>query len=66
METIIDPAWEMFTEAAYRGNLGLMELAKFYAVANDEEKALMKQITDNKDWEGFRALVKKVLGIQLL
>ncbi len=53
-------------EAAYRGNLGLMELAKFYRIATPEQKARMDEITNSEDWEGFKALVKEVLGVTLL
>ncbi len=66
MGKIIDPSWEMFMEAAYRGNLGLMELAKFYRIATPEQKARMDEITNSEDWEGFKALVKEVLGVTLL
>lgn len=63
---IIDSNWEMFAEAAYRGNLGLMELVQFRKVASPEQNAKMDEIVANKDWEGFRAIIKEVLNIELL
>lgn len=69
-EIIIDANWDLF-EAAYRGNLGLMELVKFYKTASPEQKSRMDQITADKNptpelFDAFRELVYEVLGIRLL
>ena len=64
-DIVIDSKWKLF-EAAYPGNLGLMELVKFYNVATDEEKATMDRIINEKDWDAFKALVHEVLGIRLI
>jgi hypothetical protein len=53
-------------EAAYPGNLGAMEMFKFYNTATPEEKAIMDKIVAQKDWEAFKELIHKVLGIQLV
>jgi hypothetical protein len=53
-------------EAPYRGNLGAMEMFKFYGVATPEEKATMDEIVANSDWDAFKNLIYKVLGIRLV
>jgi hypothetical protein len=52
------------TELKYPGNIGVMELAKFYKIATPEEKAKMKQllVTDKKAAWGF---LQKVTGTEL-
>lgn len=65
LDKVIDSKWDLF-EAAYPGNLGLMELVKFYNVATPEEKAEMDRITAEKDWDSFKRLIHEVLGIKLL
>ena len=32
----------LFLEAKYPGNIGMMEMVRFYKVASDEEKARLK------------------------
>lgn len=69
-DIIIDPKWDLF-EAAYQGNLGLMELVKFYKVATPEQKARMDEITNAPEktpeiGQAFRDLVQEVLGVRLL
>ena len=53
------------TEAAYTGNIGIMELAKFFDIATLEEKTLFKQLMNidekNKAWK----LIQKVTGVKL-
>ena len=61
----IDSSWELF-EAAYPGNLGLMEMMRFHQVADEEQKARMAEIVENKDWDAFKDLIHEVLGIRLL
>jgi len=69
-EIIIDANWDLF-EAAYKGNLGLVELVKFYRIATPEQKARMDEITKDKNispelFNAFRELVYEVLGVRLL
>ena len=52
-------------EAPYRGNIGAMEMFKFYTVATPEEKSLMDNIVEAGNWEDFKQLISKVLGINL-
>lgn len=64
-DIIIDSKWELF-EAAYPGNLGLMEMMKFHQVATDEQKAEMEEIVSRSDWRNFKRLIHEVLGIKLV
>lgn len=73
-DIIIDPSWELF-EAAYQGNIGIMEIAKFYKKANPEQRARFDELVartaaskgpDPEAWEEFKALMKEVTGVQLL
>lgn len=52
-------------EAAYAGNLGLVELFKFYKVANEQQRHDMKVAIDQKDIDTFYRLIKQVVGISL-
>lgn len=55
----------LLREAAYAGNLGIMELIKFQKVATPKEKAVMKKLVarnkENVAWE----LLKKVTQVKL-
>lgn len=52
-------------EAAYVGNIGMMEMFKFYQVADQNTKDLMKQlISQGKNKEAWE-LLQKVVGIKL-
>lgn len=55
----------MLTEASYRGNIGVMEMFKFYNVATDEQKAKMKQLIADKNNDEAWALLQKVLKVKL-
>ncbi len=52
-------------EGTYHGNIGAMEMFKFYSVASPEEKSLMDNIVEAGKWEDFKQLIYKVLGINL-
>jgi len=52
-------------EAAYKGNLGFEEMARFYQVANDQEISEMEEILKNSDWKEFKKLIQRVLGVNL-
>jgi enolase len=52
-------------EASYSGNLGFEEMVKFYDKASDDEINKMEKFLKNDDWDGFKKLIKKVLGILL-
>lgn len=45
----------LFLEARYPGNIGMMEMARFYQVASPEEKAKLKKlIADGKQEEAWK------------
>jgi len=52
-------------EASYPGNIGMMELAKFFNIANDEQKTLFKQLLE-KGKKGLAwTLVQDIVGVKL-
>ena len=57
--------FNQFAEAAYVGNIGAMELWKFYQKASEEQKKKLKQHIDNKEHKQFRDLIHKVTGVRL-
>ena len=52
-------------EESYVGNLGAIEMFKFYQIASDIEIEEMEKIAKNKNWVAFKKLIKKVLGVEL-
>jgi len=52
-------------EAAYPGNLGMMEMFKFYQLATDEQKAEMKKLILDKNTDAAWELLQKVTGVKL-
>ena len=52
-------------EASYPGNIGMMELAKFFQIANPEQKTLFKQLLE-KGKKGLAwKLVQDIVGVKL-
>jgi len=64
--TLFTEDLKIIREESYLGNLGLMELVKFYREATPEQKEKMNEITKFNDWEGFKKLIFEVLNIQLM
>lgn len=58
-------AFTNLSESPYKRNLGFQEMVSFYRRASDEEINLMEKIVSGGDWNGFRALIKKVIGVVL-
>ena len=57
---------EAVIEAAYKGNIGAMEMFKFYSKASDNEKMLLKKlIAAGQDRNAWR-LIQKVTGVKLV
>ena len=55
-----------FIEASYEGNIGAMEMFKFYQIASDEEKSTLKQLIE-KGKKGLAwQLIQKVTGTKLV
>jgi len=52
-------------EASYSGNIGFEEMVKFYDKASTDDVSKMEKFLNNDDWDGFKKLIKKVLGILL-
>jgi hypothetical protein len=52
-------------EATYPGNLGMMEMFKFYQVATPEEKVRMKKLIADKMTDAAWELLQKVTGVKL-
>jgi hypothetical protein len=53
-------------EAAYAGNLGFMEIAKFYQKATDEEKKKLQELISNKQEKQAWKMVQNKVGIKLV
>lgn len=52
-------------EAAYAGNIGMMEMFKFYQIADQNTKDLMKKlISQGKNREAWK-LLQKVVDVKL-
>lgn len=53
-------------EAAYKGNIGAMEMFKFYSKATDDQKLLLKKLIaageDSRAWQ----LIQKISGVKLV
>lgn len=56
---------ESIDEAVYAGNIGFEELISFYKKASSSEIKQMEKIIKIEDWNEFKKLIKKVLGVLL-
>jgi predicted chitinase len=52
-------------EASYPGNIGMMELHKFFSKATDFEKNLLKDLIEKKDFSRAWALIQGITGVKL-
>lgn len=52
-------------EASYPGNIGMIELHKFFSKATDFEKKLLKDLIEKKDFSRAWALVQGITGVKL-
>lgn len=52
-------------EAAYAGNVGVMELVNFYELAGPREKKMLERLMNSKNWGKAWQLVQKVTGTSL-
>lgn len=53
------------SEASYRGNIGMMEMFKFYQKATSEQKAKMKQLLNAEKFDEAWAFYKKSQALNL-
>lgn len=52
-------------EAVYPGNIGMMEMFKFYQMASSDQKNLMKELINKKAFDLVFDLIFKVTGVRL-
>jgi hypothetical protein len=52
-------------EASYPGNIGMMELAKFFSMADEEQKTLFKQLLERGKKVLAWKLVQDIVGVKL-
>jgi len=52
-------------EAAYKGNFGMIEMIKLYAMMSEKEIEKLEKIVNNEDWEAYKKIVKKYLDVDL-
>ena len=57
---------ENIIEAAYKGNIGAMEMFKFYSKASDNEKMLLKKLIAAGEERRAWQLIQKVSGVKLV
>lgn len=57
--------FEFTSEAAYEGNIGMMEMFKFKQMASPEMWALMKKLIATNQQDKAWELLKKVTGVKL-
>jgi GNAT superfamily N-acetyltransferase len=53
------------TEATYPGNIGMMEVSKFFNIATPEEKIKFKQLKDAGETSKAWRLIQQVIGVKL-
>jgi putative chitinase len=52
-------------EAAYQGNIGAMETAKFFQIATPQDKKLLKTLIEKGNYKLAWTLIQKVTGVKL-
>jgi hypothetical protein len=57
--------FKQFLEAKYVGNIGMMEMFKFYEVATPAEKARMKDLLMGGKRDEAWVFLQKITGLQL-
>lgn len=57
--------FKTFLEATYSGNIGMMEMFKFYQVASAEQKARMKELIMGGKHKEAWDFLKQVTGVEL-
>jgi len=65
MKRLTFTQFKKLTEASYAGNIGFEEMVKFYQKANPKDEEEMEKILNKNDWESFKKLIKRVLGVTL-
>lgn len=52
-------------EASYPGNIGMMEMFKFYQKATQDQKSKMKKLLDGKHFDEAWEFLQQVTGVKL-
>ena len=52
--------------AAYKGNIGMIEMVKFAMEATQQQQYEMDAIVENDDWEEYKNLIDEVLSVELV
>jgi hypothetical protein len=58
-------AKEFITDASYPGNIGAMEVAKFFMKATPEQKEILKKLMALNDYKRAWAMIQSVTGVKL-
>jgi hypothetical protein len=58
---IVKDLWE----ASYPENIGFVEMTQFFKKATNAQKKEMEKLCKAGDWDAYKALIKKVVGVQL-
>ena len=56
----------LLSEASYMGNMGIIEMIEFYKKASKQEIKEMEKAAKKKDWDAFKQIIKKVIGVDLI
>ena len=56
----------LLSEASYMGNMGIIEMIEFYKKASKQEIKEMEKAAKKKDWDAFKQIIKKVIGVDLV
>lgn len=51
--------------AVYDGNIGFVEMVEFYRKASPKQIKLMGVYIESGDWNKFKVLIERVLGVTL-
>lgn len=51
--------------AAYKGNIGFVEMMAIMDKANADQMKRLDSIVNKNDWKAYKTLVKEVTGTQL-
>lgn len=58
--------WLLINEASYKGNIGVMEMIKFYRIASESEIKEMERAAEHNDWKAFKTIIKRVLKTEIM
>lgn len=56
---------ENLLEASYAGNIGAMEMAKFFKIASPDEKSLLRELIQSNKAKSAWKLIQKVTKTRL-